>query len=466
MKNIKLWLIALLFVSFTACNIEPDPTPTITSPPVPTVPSAGTADFTKYVAIGNSLTAGFADNGLYRAGQLVSYPNLLSQEFARAGGGVFIQPLFSEAEANGSGYLRLVGLPSSIPNLEPVTTNLGILRFVDTALPYTGNNNPADGDNTPVFTQFTGANNNLGVPGLSMAQIDDPGLGLENTTGFNPFFERLLADESPANLSNYLQYVTQQAAGATFFSVWLGNNDVLFTAASGGLIPSTDAATFETNLDALLDVLTAGGAKGVIANIPDVTKIAFFNTITENAILSPVNGGAPIAEWTITELYIQTGAGTRAMDAGDFLLITGQSNYANIGSTTFGTGVGPYGLSPANPITTQFVLDSDEATAVRNTIASFNALIAAEATARDLALADAFAIFNDWASTGATFAGVTYTTAFITGGINGLDGVHLTPAGNALIANEFIKVINTKYGSTFTPINVLNYSTLPNLRYP
>ncbi len=41
--------------------------------------SAGNADFTTYVALGNSLTAGYADGSLYRAGQLNSYPSILYQ---------------------------------------------------------------------------------------------------------------------------------------------------------------------------------------------------------------------------------------------------------------------------------------------------------------------------------------------------------------------------------------------------
>ena len=55
--------------------------------------SAGNADFTTYVALGNSLTAGYADGSLYRSAQLNSYPAILSQQFKKAGGGNFVQPL-------------------------------------------------------------------------------------------------------------------------------------------------------------------------------------------------------------------------------------------------------------------------------------------------------------------------------------------------------------------------------------
>jgi hypothetical protein len=38
-----------------------------------------------------------------------------------------------------------------------------------------------------------------------------------------------------------------------------------------------------------------------------------------------------------------------------------------------------------------------------------------------------------------------------------LDGVHLTPRGNAMLANEFIKAINLKYGSTIPQLDVTKY---------
>jgi lysophospholipase L1-like esterase len=155
------------------------------------------------------------------------------------------------------------------------------------------------------------------------------------------------------------------------------------------------------------------------------------------------------------------------MGTSDLLLLGSQANYANIGRQDFGAGLPfPYGLHPNNPITTGAVLDSDEVNTVRNTIASYNALISTEATTRNLGLVDAFAILNQWAvsGTGASYP-LNYGLTFITGGIASLDGVHLTPAGNALIANEFLKVINAKFNSTFSLINPLNYSTLANVRY-
>ncbi len=451
MKKINFWLIAIFFWGLTACNLDPAPTP-VAPAPAP-APSTGTADFTKYVAVGNSLTAGFSDNGLFRAGQLVSYPNLLSQQFALAGGGAFIQPLFTEAERNGTGFLRLVGVPSAAgPVLETVNTNLAVIRMVNTSA----------AGSLPILTPFTGANQNLGIPGLRVSEVTTPGLGLENTTAFNPFYERLLGNDGAAPFTTYTQYVTTQATGATFFTLWLGNNDVLLYAASGGQVPMTDEATFNANLSTLLNAVPST-AKGVIANIPNVLKAAFFNTVTKARILQAA--GAP----PTTNLFIQPASGAaRAMGDNDYFLLSQQAEYARIGNPDYPTeGIGfPYGLHPNNPIRAQFVLDAGEVDAVSARITAFNVTIASEATTRDLGLVDSFAILTDWAEngTGASYP-FTYNLAFITGGISSLDGVHLTPAGNALIANEFLKVINSKFGSTFSLINPLNYSTLANSRY-
>jgi len=55
----------------------------------------GTADFTVYLAAGNSLTAGFADGALYTSGQENSFPNILAMQFKTVGGGDFKQPLIN-----------------------------------------------------------------------------------------------------------------------------------------------------------------------------------------------------------------------------------------------------------------------------------------------------------------------------------------------------------------------------------
>jgi hypothetical protein len=113
-------------------------------------------DFSRYVAVGNSLTAGYADNGLYRAGQLNSYPNILAGQLRLAGGAAeFRQPLFPENQANGTGYLTLAGLTNGVPTLAPAPPQA--IR---------GRTTPHPLHNPPgvLLTKYTEPIDNYGIP--------------------------------------------------------------------------------------------------------------------------------------------------------------------------------------------------------------------------------------------------------------------------------------------------------------
>lgn len=88
-KIFKLAGIALTCAVIAACTADVSNPPPLNSGTA----SAGNADFTKFVSIGDSLTAGYADGALYLLGQQNSFPGMLAQQFAEVGGGTFEQPL-------------------------------------------------------------------------------------------------------------------------------------------------------------------------------------------------------------------------------------------------------------------------------------------------------------------------------------------------------------------------------------
>src|SRR5690606_32518981 len=91
MKNIFKYSFALLAIGLVSCEPEFDNPVTDEG-----FYSSGTANFSKYVAVGNSLTAGYGSGALYITGQEDSYPNLMAQQFAFVGGGDFSQPLMND----------------------------------------------------------------------------------------------------------------------------------------------------------------------------------------------------------------------------------------------------------------------------------------------------------------------------------------------------------------------------------
>jgi hypothetical protein len=403
-------------------------------------PQPGTANFTRYIAVGNSLTAGFADGGLYLAGQLNSFPAIMAQQMKLAGGGDFPQPLFTTAQKNGSGYLKYGGLSASgSPILIPVSTELGIRgQTTISGIPVT------------LYTKFIADNNNFGVPGIKLRDAKTAGYA-----NFNGFLERLFPGNAGTITSSYLDFVTSK--DFTFFSNWLGNNDALGYATSGGAGDAlTPKADFNTLYSEVLDKLTEKGAKGIVATIPDVSSIPFLNTVTISAVLAGVKALVP----TVQALYIATNAGERIATNDDLVVLNFPAS-ALMGSSTVGPGAPfPYGLHPNNPIESKYILDKDEVALVKDFVNSYNTSIKTLANAKGLAIFDAFEYLNTLKGTGRVIDGVTLNTAFIQGKVFSLDGVHATPMGYAVIANEMMTQINLKYGSTLPRVNLGNYTFL------
>ncbi len=56
------------------------------------------------------------------------------------------------------------------------------------------------------------------------------------------------------------------------------------------------------------------------------------------------------------------------------------------------------------------------------------------------------------------YNGLHFTDAYVQGGFFSLDGIHPTSQGYAIIANEFIKTTNVKFGDSIPLVDV---STVP-----
>ena len=466
--------IALLGLSLGSCKPDLEDSPRS---------SAGVADFSRYIAVGNSLTAGFGDNGLYLEGQQNSYPAILGQQFAQVDGGAFAQPLFATANANGTGYLNITGFTAAgSPMITPVAANAAVGIGADGA--------------TPLLAKYTATDNqNLGVPGIRVADVQTPGYGFNNPLGFNPYFERLLGATNA--VATYQQYVQERVATIkpTFFTNWLGNNDVLGYATSGGTgAPLTGEEEFSTKYTAITDALTAGGAKGLLATIPNVVNVPYFTTVPTAAVIAGIKA-APVPATTIAALtaglsltpaqaatirfglFIQalSSSGTtvtREATAADLLLLPA-NGVINSPSTTANplprglgiviTGLAPQqagGLAvaaPANPLPSSLVLDAIEIANVQARTTALNTIITNLASSRGLAIFDSNTFFNGVARNGLVVNGVNNTAAFVSGNLFSLDGVHPTPRGYAVIANEMIRAINAKYDAVVPGVDATTY---------
>jgi hypothetical protein len=228
-----------------------------------------------------------------------------------------------------------------------------------------------------------------------------------------------------------------------------------------------------------------------LATIPNVTNVPLFTTVPTAAVIAQIAATpipsaleptikaalglpqtAPLPPGLRFGFYITTGANAKRLATpADLLLLTAQGAI-NVPSTTpgqpFPSGVGLVipGAPPAtaaalanasNALATNFVLDSDEVTAVQARTAELNAVITNAARAKGLAIFDSNTFFNQIARNGLVINTVGNSAAFVSGNLFSLDGVHPTPRGYAVVANEMIKAINAQYGAQVPGVDPTAY---------
>ncbi len=221
---------------------------------------AGSLDLSRYIALGNSLTAGFADGALYTEGQDNSYPNLLAKQFAQ----VSTDVVFNQPEIN-----SINGFNASFSN-EKFTagrTELSLTSRVPV---------PTAGEAITVFTGEKTTLSNFGVPGLRLSHLTQEGLN-------NPYFSRFASNPSTSSVLGDAMEVKK-----SFFSLWLGANDYLFYATNGGTesdpLTTYSASQFGTNLAAALTELTSDKTPGIVLDLPPVVALPFFQAIAWDGV--------------------------------------------------------------------------------------------------------------------------------------------------------------------------------------
>ncbi|MDQ2772135.1 MAG: hypothetical protein M3Y54_16740 [Bacteroidota bacterium] len=435
---------------------------------------ATTINVTRYVAVGDSYTAGVSAGGLTRASQSYSFPNLLAQQLSRAAASVtFSQPLLEEG--SGSGYLTFIDFVpgTDLPRVRRVAGQ-SVLRT------YANSSSCASPDTMVLARSTTSATlpQNLGVAGLALGQLEVTGLGNAANAipgaPFNPYFERLLP---AADNRTYLQAVTTASSSATFFTFFMGLDDLMPFIKSGGTCGTPPTTSFvnqmKRNARKVLDVLTAGGRPGIIAKLPDATSLPLLRlgagTVLE-AQLQTRFGDQNL-------LYIEDNGGTvRQISPKDYVLATalpriGLLTRVQVGSTSL---MLPYGRDIRNPIVNADVLDeTTEMNLLNAAISSYNnfdnpssssvlpglnalaklynmPVLTSSTGERTLNLNDL--LFNSLAD-GTSNSGVVYNLLPVRGNFFSLDYYSLTPRGNAQLANAFIGAINRGYRANIPGID-------------
>ncbi|MFV0530883.1 MAG: SGNH/GDSL hydrolase family protein [Flavobacteriales bacterium] len=440
-----------------------------------------TADFTRFVALGNSLTAGTTDGTVFKSSQENSYPAMLAKRFKEAQPNM--EPFNIPYVKDEVGGLKVLGVQVAGKRMRFVLGTKSVTYDTGETL-------------TDVTAGIGGtAYGNLGVPGARAAHLLYNGYGniLNLATTANPYYVYFASSPTTTVLADAM------AQNPTFFTLWIGNNDVLGYATTGGDEGGdviTDQASFEGYLNTMITTLSAN-AKGVVANIPYVTSIPYFTTVPYNAIpldqatadtanqayaaynagLDGLVGNLGFTQEEADRRKISFKAGQNAVviidsrltdltgvnsalvsmrqaTAEDLFVLTSQTKIGTLANASNPSSVIGVGV----PLGGEYVLTKEEVADVTAAVNGYNETLTNLANSNNnVVLADMNKKLQELADTGLIYDGISYSDTYVSGNAFSLDGIHPTAKGYAIVANEFIKVINENFGTQLLEYNPNDY---------
>jgi lysophospholipase L1-like esterase len=369
-------------------------------------PKAVDPIFQSYVALGNSITAGYQSGGINDSTQRQSYARLVAQQMGAR-----------------YAYASLAG-----PGCPPPVNNFLLQTRVGGGTSSTCFlRNPASA---------TRVLNNVAVPG---AFAIDPTASTSATA--NLLTQLVLGGKT--------QVQKALDAQPTFVSVWIGNNDVLDASAKGVTVATaalatqgiTDTTLFKARYKLTIDGLkTQPNVKGILIGVANVTAIpllfpaeSLFTNPTLKAQFDAAAGGAVtlVPNCTLSRALVSA-AVLGQMRSGAFPRVI--SCQANV---------------PQAPLGNYFILDTLEQAIFDKDIAAYNRYIAAKADSAGFAYVDPNPLLAALRASGQVPAFPDFSSATAPyGAYFSLDGAHPSSLTHILIAKALITAINAKYSTS------------------
>ena len=373
-----------------------------------------------YVAVGNSLTAGFQSGGLRKDWQEASYPSLL----AKAMGVEDWQ--IPAIDSPGIGRQKIGG---------KTATPLFVENGSVTAVPLT-----VESGSLLSNRSLTRPYNDLGVPGATTKDFMHAYDSSSSQAGNNGYFNIVLRGGVLNNTSMMRQAILLKP---TVMTMWVGNNDILGGITEGTVVEGvtvTPISYYSSLMDSALDTLTRETAARIfLANIPSITTIPFVTTIPP-VVINPATN-TPVIDTT-------TGK--------PIPLLTKEANvkYVLLPALAVmkgGTGIPVLLGGKGDSLAANLTLTVEEAATAERLTLGYNAYLKAKAEANPtrLTLVDVNGLLVKL--TKGEIAGLTATFPLLdpTKSAFSLDGIHPNSKGYKELAKLFADVINSTLTKTY-----------------
>ncbi len=426
MRRKIIWFMLVSFSSFLFYGCED------TEDPVDKKPNWGNLDFTRYVALGNSLTAGVSDGALYYAAQKYSFPNLIAKTAQIDN---FEQPNMA---GNGFSWNDTLGC------LDAIKLLVGVMEFKLAG--YEANRDL----NRPY--------NNLGIPLITIEQLYTVRTSLEADS--NHFVDKILRNSgrTPVEEALFLD--------PTLITLWVGNND-LFEAATQGWVSQDypSPGDFSNHLSQIIQLLTdSTDAPLFIANVVDITDLPYFTSVPPY-VRNPEDSSK-------VYIYGHCEQGVRQLTLDDIVLFWALPQFFTL-QDTMDSGYSPTEVDTLFryfALNDTLVLDATEKGELIRLIESYNDIIdTVTAENSQVYLVDAHGLFQEIENTGGYIfeSGQEYVSDPVSfneigemdvgdvfNSLFSLDALHPSKYGYGAIANLFIETMNGLFNSEIPMVDV------------
>jgi hypothetical protein len=397
------------------------------------VPAAAQVDMSRLVVLGASVDSGFLNNCWVKGGQTDSWPAII----ARQSGMDFQQPLLDLPGVGGCMILQNLAPTFTYAASTPKPLNATLAR------PY----------------------NNLAVPGYWAS----------DAVNFKPKTQPAATAPSKEQLgwltlrglsggTSALEQAASQKA--TFAIIGVFGNEALGAATSGTVIDGVtlpSAAVYAASYKTIVDTMKAsqGGAGiGIAATLPDIPTIAYFTAVSPIIGVNPATG-API--YVLGPTGCPAGVPACPVPAGTLV------PFPLAAMMKAGYGI-PCAVAPTLPKCNNPLPDNgDPATGIpgllypsevsllRTRVAEYNAQINALAGAAGYKVFDTGALIAGMTTSGRNYGGATVNGSYLLGGFFSFDGVHPTPLGYAIVADDAISFINQNFNASLHRVDLSTY---------
>jgi hypothetical protein len=408
----------------------------------------------RLVAIGGEIAAGYRDGGLFNEGILTSYPNLIAQQM----GVTFEQPLFAKEDFNGYGRRVLSNFNPTggdVPKFKTVTNNTGFEKIYEKETTeylklkdYIGS---VDNYSVPFYNSdlmYLRMNNSNSIKTI----YDSPANSFNNDLLKNKKFDFFIleGDFSGTNLLG---------GGEIFFSYSeeLTKRDFKNHPVEG--FPLTIFGNKVNTYDLIAKrIFDRKLNKGLIMNLPSLENLPYYSKSYNLQILK------------VLELYQLNGVYTRGNE-----LLNNQPNFNKsdfsqfevLGSSSIDSLIGNKvnitvkpGISKNNKINS-FKTISDISFKINNErIIENNNNILVYSKYLNVHVVDLNGLYKKvWEGTYITNDGIKASAKWPGGNFFSSDGIFPSAFGQAIIANETIKVMNSFYKLDIPLINTRDFLT-------